>query len=222
MIKAPGKQALIAAALVTAAIVLLALFADRPLALMLKDFDQQNPGGLDLFRRLTELGNSKWYLWPTGLAALAGLGFTALMKHNPARQAQIRRIALACAFVFACVAVSGLLVDLLKIIFGRARPILLETEGVFAWAPFTASSRWASFPSGHSNTAFALAFALTMLWPRWRLLFGASAVLVASTRFIITAHFISDVVGGAIVAALTTCLIAAIFASRGWLPRPPP
>ena len=43
------------------------------------------------------------------------------------------------------------------------------------------------------------------------------AALLASSRFMINAHFLGDVVGGAAVAVLTTLALRAALAERGWL-----
>lgn len=62
----------------------------------------------------------------------------------------------------------------------------------------------ASFPSGHSTGAFALAVAVALHWPRaaWPA-FGA-AVLVALSRLAVGMHYPSDVLGGAVLGAMTT------------------
>ena len=57
-------------------------------------------------------------------------------------------------------------------------------------------SSLASFPSGHSATAFAMAVALGFLMPRLRPPLVVLAVAIALSRIVVQAHFASDIVAG--------------------------
>ena len=107
-------------------------------------------------------------------------------------------------------ALSGLLNDVVKLLAGRPRP----TAGDAGSAPFTFDYAFQSFPSGHTAIAFALAFSLSLFWPRWRLPLLAFALAVAASRVIISAHYPADVIGGALVAWLTVAWLARFFADR--------
>ena len=115
-------------------------------------------------------------------------------------------------FVFVAVASAGLLADLLKIIFGRARPKLLFLDGTygFTWGA-TQADHW-SFPSGHATTIAALATALYLLWPRGLPLYLVAAALVVASRFIIGAHYLSDALAGAALGCLVSWMIWQWFA----------
>ncbi len=106
-------------------------------------------------------------------------------------------------FIFASVAVSGILADIIKIIVGRPRPKIYFHEHLFTpqWFEFKASF-W-SMPSGHTATAFAVGVGLGLLYPRWRYLFWTAAVLVALSRVALTKHFVSDTIIGGTIGALT-------------------
>jgi membrane-associated phospholipid phosphatase len=85
---------------------------------------------------------------------------------------------------------------------GRPRPNLahsyLEFQGprrAFVFSPAL------SFPSGEATDAFALAAVLTYAWRRWRPAFYAAATLTALARVIVGAHYVSDVVAGAMIGA---------------------
>jgi undecaprenyl-diphosphatase len=119
-----------------------------------------------------------------------------------------------CVWIFSAVAVSGLAANALKIVFGRARPRLIESDYGMAWFRFGAD--WASFPSGHSNTAFAIALALAALWPGWRRPLLVAAAIVAASRVVIGAHYLSDTLAGAALAVLTTVLLQRWFRRKGW------
>src|SRR5262249_27252759 len=111
---------------------------------------------------------------------------------------------------------------LVKQVACRARPRLLEGWGVdavpdggtgspppaptggssgagefFHWPCFV-DSRYQSFPSGHATTAFAVAAALVRAAPGRRRLWLAVAAGVGASRVALNAHFVADVVAGAL------------------------
>ncbi len=114
--------------------------------------------------------------------------------------------------VVVAVAVASSAGALLKMLFVRHRPIPgsgQEVAGIeIGWltkSNFVATDPAAglvrdslhSFPSGHATTAFALATALAILYPRGRWLFYVVAVLVCVQRVFARAHYVSDVIAGA-------------------------
>jgi membrane-associated phospholipid phosphatase len=166
------------------------------------------------------------YIGPFGLALpyliVFALVFTVLRwgGNLPAFEpwaARMRAAARIPALLFAAVALSGIAVDVLKVIVGRPRPKLLFASGAyeFSWIGLGAD-HW-SFPSGHAATAAALAAALWCLWPRPLLLYAIAAALVAASRVVVGAHYLSDVVMGAFIGIVVTRAVAAAFA-RGRLP----
>ncbi|MGK3946815.1 phosphatase PAP2 family protein, partial [Streptomyces caeruleatus] len=72
----------------------------------------------------------------------------------------------------------------------------------FHYSHFTWNEAYASFPSGHAITAFALAFGLASLAPKWRIAIWAYALIIAMTRLVLLAHHPSDVLAGALVGIL--------------------
>jgi len=166
------------------------------------------------FRAVTELGDSRWYLIPA--AVLAGLCLLARAGvARPAARALLGWVARASLFVFASVAVSGIAANIVKAAVGRARPKLLDEGGVLTLSPLTLSGDLHSFPSGHSNTAFAVALALGFLAPRLRIPLLAAAFLVAVSRVVVGAHFVTDLVGGAALAIVTTYWLRNLCVDRG-------
>ena len=189
-------------------------FVDRPMAHFFKAADRQD---IAFFIAVNDGGNSKWYLVPTGVAALFCLGAASRLAIG--RQRLLRWIGQASLFLFASVAVSGLTVNLLKVIFARARPRLLFGREEYTWHFLNMGSDINSFPSGHANTMIALALALGLLVPRLRWLFLTIAIPVAFARVVNTNHYLSDVICGAAVAVLTAPLVRDWFARRGWVFR---
>jgi len=191
-------------------------WVDRPLA----GFVHAEGAGLQpVFATVGRLGIGYPYLVLCGLAYAALRWGGAAPRLRPWAQ-PMRRAAAVPAFFLAAIAVSGLTVDLLKIIFGRTRPQLLFAAGTydFTWLGMRAD-HW-SFPSGHAATAAALMTALWCLWPRHLLFYVALAVLVAASRVITGAHYLSDIVMGGVIGIVATRCLAQVFA-RGRLPLAP-
>jgi membrane-associated phospholipid phosphatase len=112
-------------------------------------------------------------------------------------------VAARAGLAFACVAASGIINDILKVAFGRARPDYWLAGDASGFEPFRFGFRFASFPSGHTATSVAAAVAFSALFPRGRLAFASFAILIATSRVALDAHYVSDVIGGATVGWLT-------------------
>lgn len=143
---------------------------------------------------VTRAGQSEWYL--TGGAAV----WLWFRRRN-------RRASLSGLFLFASVAASGLAVDLLKAVIGRARPHLLLEQGVYGFDGLHIEHAWTSFPSGHSATAFSAALALALLFPRFRLPFLAAGLLIAISRVVLCQHYPGDIVVGSAIGAVTSMFL---------------
>lgn len=179
---------------------------DRPLALAL-----ENRGALAdrVFQFITGFGKSGG--WLVAAAIIAVLCWLAARRvADPALARRLTRHAGESAFIFATVALSGLIADLLKPVFGRARPKLLFADHMFGFTGLGAHADHWSFPSGHTVTAASLAAALFLLYPRFWPAYLVAALLVAASRVAIDAHYLSDVIGGAFLGiAVTWALWAA-------------
>jgi len=138
------------------------------------------------FEIVTRFGESKWYL-------ISFAVFFVLFKYIFRLKSTANRF----LFLFLAVAGSGLMVDVIKFVFGRARPKVYFEEGIYGIKFFGMSSLYTSFPSGHSATAFSLATGVTLLFPRFAAPLFLAAALIAFSRIAITAHYLSDIVVGA-------------------------
>jgi lipid A 4'-phosphatase len=221
----PSPAARIAAWTAAAAIVALAaiLWIDRPLALFLHENREWKPAA-EVIQRL---GFGTPYLVAFSIAFVA-LRWGGLLPRLRRRAERMREAALIPAFLLASLAASGLAVDLLKILFGRTRPKLLFADGTYGFGWFGLAADYWSFPSGHTAAVAALATALWCLWPRHVLFYIALAFVVAASRVVTGAHYLSDVVAAALVAVLVTRAVAAGFVrfrlklplGRGAIPDP--
>jgi len=97
---------------------------------------------------------------------------------------------------------------------GRARPLVGAGSDPFLYLPLGWKVEYASFPSGHATDAFAAATAIGALWPKARPLMWTYALLIAVSRVMVTAHFPSDVLAGAIAGTLGALLVRGWFAAR--------
>lgn len=169
-----------------------------------------------LSERLTDLGLGSVVLWPIGLFILYVLA--ARLKLHGMYRLVASSVFARAGFLFLAVAPVGLGVALVKYTIGRARPhVALHLPGpnahlTFDWPVWNAS--YASFPSGHSTTVFAAAVAFGALFPKVRWPLIALAILVASTRVTLNAHYPSDVIAGAVVATLYVLWLVKAFAAR--------
>ena len=200
----------------------LILYVDRPLSQWLRLVDAEHTAFVNVFRFLTDLGLGMWYLWPSGLLALGcfaviAIQHTRVQKLAPELLARINGLGFSAGYFFLCVALSGLLTNLIKRLVGRSRPKLLDQQDVYTLQPLTFKSDWASWPSGHTTTSVAVALALATFFPRWRIPMLTVAVLVGLSRVIVNAHYLSDIVAGAVVATLTVMALTHQFTKKSWL-----
>ena len=91
--------------------------------------------------------------------------------------------------------VSGAAVQILKRLAGRARPRI--TDHVMFIGP-TLQIDYDSFPSGHTTSAFCLAYLASYHFPRHRPFFFTLAALIGIDRIYGMSHFPADVLAGAL------------------------
>ncbi|HEV2223256.1 MAG TPA: phosphatase PAP2 family protein [Candidatus Acidoferrales bacterium] len=140
----------------------------------------------------TRLGDGwLWYL----------TGVVLLLFGGPAR---------FVAFGSAGLAVLGgtALFVVLKRVSHRKRPCEIEPH---CWAAILPPDQF-SFPSGHSITAFALAFVLGSFYPEFQAPLLVVAASIALSRIILGMHFLSDVLAGSAIGMLIGCTCFHLFA----------
>ena len=117
-------------------------------------------------------------------------------------------------YLLLAVLVPVLAGEVIKWIVGRGRPFVGGKADVFNFVPFNGTEAHFSFPSGHSITVFALAFAVGALWPRARLAMFFYAGVIVCTRLVLLAHHPSDVTAGAIIGLVGAMAVQYWFAVR--------
>lgn len=110
-------------------------------------------------------------------------------------------------FIFQSLIISGAITDIIKWVAGRYRPHQYFENHLFGFDFFHIGGAYTSFPSGHTTTAFALATALTYLFPRWKWYWFIFALLIGASHIILAQHFLSDVILGSYIGITSVMLL---------------
>jgi undecaprenyl-diphosphatase len=163
-------------------------------------------------RILTDFGKSTYVLW-----SLAAILFVIAIAF-PLLRGTLRSLAIGLGtrilFIFFAVLLPVLTGEIIKDIVGRGRPFVGGQANAFNFSHFAGTEAYASFPSGHAITAFALAFAVSAMWPRARVPMLVYAVAIALSRLVLLAHHPSDVVAGALLGVIGVMFVRYWFAAR--------
>jgi membrane-associated phospholipid phosphatase len=170
---------------------------DIPLAYYCRDLSLSTLG---IAQMVTTTGDSKWYFFSL-IPAYVVLRFFLKSKLWSGR----------VLFLLVSISASGLINTLVKWIAGRNRPVNLFINNQFGFDYFKMIHESTSFPSGHTVTAFTLATAISILFPRLSIPVFAAAVAIGSSRIMITAHYLSDVLTGAGIGILCTLAVKHFF-----------
>ena len=185
-------------------------FADAPLAAAAKHL----PGWVHAaFAFVTDFGKSGWFLWPTGIVLLA-IVVVASPSLALLSRLVLAAIAVRVGFLFAAIAVPSLFATIIKRLIGRARPFVGNEPDPFVYQLLVWRPDYASMPSGHATTAFAAAVAIALVWPRLRWPMLVYAVIIAASRVVLDAHYLSDVIAGAFVGGVGALMVRDWFAQR--------
>ena len=132
---------------------------------------------------------------PTWLVIALAFWLEGRGRSNPAD----RRAVVSAKSVVVAVLIGGVVSELVKLVIRRERPNL--NDGIYQFRtfgddPFNSSPL--GMPSGHTMVAFSGAGALSRRFPRAAPIILALAAGCGLTRLFAQAHFLSDVVAGAI------------------------
>jgi membrane-associated phospholipid phosphatase len=163
-------------------------------------------------RILTDFGKSAYVLWL--LAAMLFVVALVSPRLHGASRSLLLGLGTRLQFLFFAVLVPVLTGEVLKWMVGRGRPFVGGEANAFKFAHFDGSEAYASFPSGHAITSFALAFAVSAIWPRARIAMAVYAVLIALSRLVLLAHHPSDVLAGALIGVIGAMAVRYWFAAR--------
>jgi membrane-associated phospholipid phosphatase len=114
-----------------------------------------------------------------------------------------KQLALSLLYSFL---ISGIVAQIIKNLVGAPRPKLFFEAGQYLYfIDGVTHANNASFPSGHTATAFAIAtvFALMLKNKNWQIPIFFAAVLVGYSRIYLAQHFLIDVVIGAFIGTVS-------------------
>lgn len=146
------------------------------------------------FQGITDIGKSLPYF------IIGALLYYIFRKKNS-------ELALFGKMLFLSVLLSGVAANIIKFIFGRWRPKALLEDGLYGYEWFEVGYIQTSFPSGHSATMLSVTVLLSLFLPRLRYPFILFGVLIALSRVVINAHFLSDVIVGSLIGILSSLYI---------------
>ena len=180
------------------------LLVDRQLVLFF--YENRAHWVYGFFDAITDIGmGTGWYILAV-LTALAGYGGERFTL-SVARALMWRRIRNAGLFLLASLLLSGIVMIAIKVLTGRLRPRYLFEDGSYAFQPLTYDTGMVGFPSGHTQTIFAVMTVFWLVLPQHRPLYLIVAVLVGFSRVVVGAHYLGDVVFAAFLSiALTVWL----------------
>ena len=153
----------------------------------------------NFFDSITDFVDATWFLI---ISLIMFIIFSFLQKNIYKKKA---------LFFFSSIALSGIIVIILKFIFGRYRPVKLNEENLYGFEFFQTNYYMHSFPSGHAVTSFAIFTSLSILFPKYKIIFYFLGTLFAFSRIVVWAHFPSDSITGAYVGIIVSFCLAYYF-----------
>jgi len=188
-------------AVVTIACLVGIFLIDRPLSLYIESW---NPIVRSRMRWFSQVGHGTL---PIVTVAVLYVLFRFALNRPAA--------ALRCLYVGSALVVTTVVVNVLKVVFGRARPQLLVREDIYGFDFFRLPADWRSFPSGHAGTIFVIACCVAAIVPRFRVPLLIAATIIALARVAANTHYFSDVVAGGYVAVVVSLALAHLYTRFG-------
>lgn len=170
---------------------------DIPVALYCRNL---SPSIRDVAEIVTKAGESKWYFI---IFVPLFLLFRFILKNKDQ--------AMRMLFLVLAISASGIVNTIIKWAAGRNRPINLFNYDFYGFNFFEVIYESTSFPSGHALTVFSLAAALSILYPRTRFIVFPAAIIIALSRVVLTSHFLSDIMAGAVLGTICTLVVKYFF-----------
>jgi len=169
----------------------LALAIDRRLAHFIYDHvNARVHKGLDSITHYAKAGH--WLA-----AAILALLVAAGMRHFGVLSEEATQLVNYSLAFIASLTMGSALLHVIKLVLGRRRPRDDMEMGLYGFMPLAFNPDYNSFPSGHALTICCVAVIFTCVWPLWWPVWFSVAALLAVTRALLTAHFLSDVLIGA-------------------------
>lgn len=131
----------------------------------------------------------------------------------------VRRRWSAAIQVTAAFLLSALLAQILKNAFSMPRPMQFFPPGTYPYfIKDVTHLGFASFPSGHTTSIFALVTMLALFTPnqRAKVAYLFAGVLVGYSRIYLGQHFLNDVLMGSCIGIVVAVLVHWLFVEKHW------
>jgi lipid A 4'-phosphatase len=151
----------------------------------------------EFFVGITDLGNSLWYFLFFALLFFSSYLIKTLNILGKKKYFYLKKFSV---FSFSYLLLVGVITQIIKHLVGRPRPNHSQLDVSFEFNFFSTESSFHSFPSGHTSTIIAVIIIMALTIPNLRYFFYLFGFLIASSRVVVGAHFLTDVIGGAIIA----------------------
>ena len=151
----------------------------------------------DFFIGITDLGDSLIYFLFFTLLFLCSYLMKILNIIGKKKYFYIKKFSV---FSFSYLLLVGLITQIIKHLVGRPRPNHSQLDGSFEFNFLSTESSFHSFPSGHSSTIIAITIIMALAIPNLKYFFYFFGFLIALSRVVVGAHFLTDVIGGLIIA----------------------
>ena len=151
----------------------------------------------DFFVQITTLGDSKWYF---GICFVVLISLYLIQKIFP-NGFFLNNIAIfknLNIFILVSLFFTGIITQIIKHLIGRPRPNHSDGESSINFLSF--NSEFHSFPSGHASTIFLIILAVVVFFPKLKYFLFPFAAIIAFSRVVVGAHFVTDVIGGVVIA----------------------
>lgn len=171
------------------------IYADERVLTWVREFHKVNPD----ISRLLRAADKVMYYAAHGTTMIGG----AVLVYLYGRYVNRRFLDIGKS-LFIGLAASGISVQVIKHLIGRARPRISDSLVIIGPS---LRGGYDSFPSGHSAMAFCLAAILSRYYRGYWIPFYIFAVLEGLARVDGTSHFPADVLAGAIVGTVAAKLV---------------
>ncbi|MGB1360778.1 MAG: phosphatase PAP2 family protein [Alphaproteobacteria bacterium] len=103
------------------------------------------------------------------------------------------------SFALMAMFITTIITYISKFIIGRSRPNMWLNNNEYTFNPFYFDNTYdyTSMPSGHTQTSFTVAILLCLFFPKYKYVFMTIAIASGLSRVVLSAHWLGDVVIGA-------------------------
>lgn len=120
-------------------------------------------------------------------------------------------------FLLLCVAIPNVICVVLKVILGRARPLMWFENHLYGFFGFQTNSNFWSLPSGHTTNIMSLVLGLSILFPRYFYALLSVGFTVALSRILLNQHYLTDVLSAFYLALIEIGILLYILHRKSWL-----